>query len=116
MHNLLLLNEFPDAEYDITVKRRTLPIFAGKKFAAIFYSTLTVIVYLWIIGTVISGDMPVFALLGLLTFPLAFMAISGSFKYDDMKKLVPAMANNVFTVLFTQLLMGVGFVLSGIIK
>jgi 1,4-dihydroxy-2-naphthoate octaprenyltransferase len=116
VHNLLLLNEFPDAEYDITVKRRTLPIFAGKKFAAIFYSTLTVIVYLWIIGTVISGDMPVFTLLGLLTFPLAFMAISGSFKYDDMKKLVPAMANNVFTVLFTQLLMGVGFVLSGIIK
>ena len=85
VHNLLLLNEFPDAEYDVTVKRRTLPIFVGKKRAAIFYSVLTIIVYLWIIGTVISRDMPIFTLLGLLTFPLAFKAIDGAFKYDDMK-------------------------------
>jgi 1,4-dihydroxy-2-naphthoate polyprenyltransferase len=116
VHNLLLLNEFPDAEYDATVKRRTLPIFIGKKKAAIFYSALTIIVYLWIIGTVISRDMPVFTLLGLLTFPLAFRAIDGAFKYDDMSKLVPAMANNVFVVLLTQLLIGIGFIIGGIFK
>ena len=116
VHNLLLLNEFPDTEYDVTVKRRTLPIFVGKKKAAIFYSVLTIIVYLWIIGTIIRGDMPVFTLLGLLTFPLAFKAIDGAFKYDDMSKLVPAMANNVFVVLLTQLLMAVGFILGGIFK
>ena len=114
VHNLLLLNEFPDAEADITVKRRTLPIFIGKKRAAIFYSALTILVYLWIIGTVISRDMPVFTLLGLLTFPLAFKAIDGAFKYDDITKLVPAMANNVFVVLLTQLLMVIGFILAGI--
>jgi len=116
VHNLLLLNEFPDAEYDVTVKRRTLPVFVGKKKAAIFYSVLTIIVYLWIIGTVISRDMPVFTLLGLLTLPLAFKAIDGAFKYDDRSKLIPAMANNVFVVLFTQLLMAVGFILGGIFK
>ncbi|MDD5288109.1 MAG: prenyltransferase [Dehalococcoidales bacterium] len=114
VHNLLLLNEFPDAAADVTVKRRTLPIFIGKQKAAIFYSALTVLIYLWIIGTVISRDMPVFTLLGLLTFPLAFKAIDGAFKFDDMSKLVPAMANNVFVVLLTQLLMGVGFILGGI--
>ena len=116
VHNLLLLNEFPDAEHDVTVKRRTLPIFVGKKKAAIFYSVLTIIVYLWIIGTVISRDMPVFTLLGLLTLPLAFKAIDGAFKYDDRSKLIPAMANNVFVVLFTQLLMAVGYILGGIFK
>jgi 1,4-dihydroxy-2-naphthoate octaprenyltransferase len=116
VHNLLLLNEFPDAEYDVTVKRRTLPIFIGKKWAAIFFSVLTIIVYLWIIGTVISRDMAVFTLLGLLTLPLAFKAIDGAFKYDDRSKLIPAMANNVFVVLFTQLLMAVGFILGGIFK
>jgi 1,4-dihydroxy-2-naphthoate octaprenyltransferase len=116
VHNLLLLNEFPDAEHDVTVKRRTLPIFVGKKKAAIFYSVLTMFVYLWIIGTVISQYMPVFTLLGLLTFPLAFKAIDGAFKYDDMSKLVPAMANNVFVVLLTQLLIGLGFILGGIFK
>ena len=116
VHNLLLLNEFPDAEHDVTVKRRTLPIFVGKKKAAIFHSVLTIFVYLWIIGAVISQYMPVFTLLGLLTFPLAFKAIDGAFKYDDISKLVPAMANNVFVVLLTQLLIGLGFILGGIFK
>ena len=116
VHNLLLLNEFPDAEYDVTVKRRTLPIFIGKKWAAIFFSVLTIIVYLWIIGTVISRDMPTFTLLGLLTFPLAFKAIDGAFKYDDRSKLIPAMANNVLVILITRLLIGIGFILGGIFK
>jgi 1,4-dihydroxy-2-naphthoate octaprenyltransferase len=116
VHNLLLLNEFPDAEYDVTVKRRILPIFIGKKWAAIFFSVLTIIVYLWIIGTVISRDMPTFTLLGLLTLPLAFKAIDGAFKYDDRSKLIPAMANNVLVILITQLLIGIGFILGGIFK
>jgi 1,4-dihydroxy-2-naphthoate octaprenyltransferase len=114
VHNLLLLNEFPDAEHDITVKRRTLPISIGKKNAAIFYSVLNIIVYLWIIGTVITKYMPAFTLIGLLTIPLAFKAVDGSFKYDDRSKFIPAMASNVMTVLLTQLLIAVGFILSGI--
>ncbi|MBN1643378.1 MAG: prenyltransferase [Dehalococcoidales bacterium] len=114
VHNLLLLNEFPDVEADKTGNRRTLPIFIGKKRAAIFYSVTTVIVYLWIIATVITGDMPVFTLLGLLTFPLAFRAIEGAFKYDDMSKFVPAQANNVLVVLLTQLLIGIGYILGGV--
>ena len=116
VHNLLLLNEFPDTEHDITVKRRTLPISIGKKKAAIFYSTLTIIVYLWIIGAVVTKELPAFTLLGLLTLPLAFKAIDGSFKYDDRGKFIPAMANNVMIVLLTQLLIAIGFLLSGIFK
>ncbi|MDP2919633.1 MAG: prenyltransferase [Dehalococcoidia bacterium] len=114
VHNLLLLNEFPDVEADRSVNRRTLPIVVGKKNAAIVYSALMVIMYLWIIGAVISRDMPAFTLLGLLTFPLGYKAISGSFKHDDMGKLIPAMGNNVFVVLLTQLLMGIGFILAGV--
>ena len=114
VHNLLLLNEFPDVEADATANRRTLPIVIGRKKAAIFYSVMTGIVYLWIIGWVIAGQMPLFSLLGLATLPLAIKAIIGSFKYQDMNKLVPAMANNVFVVLLTQLLMGIGYILSGV--
>jgi 1,4-dihydroxy-2-naphthoate octaprenyltransferase len=113
VHNLLLLNELPDAEADKTVKRRTLPIVIGKKNAAMVYSILMVVMYLWIVGAVYTGDMPAFTLLGLITLPLAWKAISGSFKFNDMGKLVPALANNVFVVLLTQLLMGVGFILAG---
>jgi 1,4-dihydroxy-2-naphthoate octaprenyltransferase len=116
VHNLLLLNEFPDVEADKTGKRQTLPIVAGKKKAAIFYSIMTIVVYLWIIFGVIffETEMPVFTLLGLATLPLAYKAINGSFKYDDMSKFGPAMGSNVFVVLLTQLLMGIGFILAGI--
>jgi 1,4-dihydroxy-2-naphthoate octaprenyltransferase len=116
VHNLLLLNEFPDAEYDVTVGRRTLPISVGPKKAAIFYSVMTVITYLWIIGAVITRTMPSFTLLGLLTFPLAFKAIGGSFKYNDKSRFIPAMAQNVLVVLITQGLIAVGYVLAGIFK
>lgn len=112
VHNLLLLNEFPDTEADKGAGRRTLPIVMGKKGAGIVYSVLTVIVYLWIIGAVVAGQMPVFCLIGLLTLPLAIKAIQGALKHQDMSRLVPAMANNVLVVLLTQLLLGIGYILA----
>jgi len=112
VHNLLLLNEFPDVDADVTVNRRTLPITIGKGKASIIYSVLTGIVYLWIIGSVIAGQMPVFSLLGLLTIPFAIKAVRGALKYQDMTKLGPAMASNVLVVLLTQLLLGIGYILA----
>ena len=114
VHNLLLLNEFPDTEADRKAGRKTLPIIAGKGKASIVYSVLTVIVYLWIIGGVAAGQMPVFSLLALLTLPLAIKAIQGALKHQEMSRLVPAMANNVLVVLLTQLLLGIGYILAGI--
>jgi 1,4-dihydroxy-2-naphthoate octaprenyltransferase len=114
VHNLLLLNEFPDVEADTTAKRRTLPIAIGKEKASIVYSVLTGIVYLWIIGGVVAGQMPILSLLGLLTLPLAIKAIRGARKHQDMTTLVPAMTNNVLVVLLTQLLMGIGYILAGV--
>ena len=113
VHNLLFLNEFPDAEADKTAGRKTLPITLGKTKASIIYSVLTGIVYLWIIGGVVAGQMPVFCLIALLTLPLAVRAIKGALKYQDESKLMPAMANNVLVVLVTQLLLGIGYLLSG---
>jgi len=110
VHNLLLINEFPDIEADKVGGRRTLPIVSAK-IASKFYSALTVVVYLWIIGGVIAGVMPVFSLIALLTLPFAIKAIRGALKYQDMSRLVPAMANNVRVVLLTQLLLGIGYIL-----
>ena len=112
--NLLLLNEFPDVEADKTAARRTLPITMGAKKAALVYSTLTILVYVWIIGAVITTIMPVYCLLALLTLPLAFKAMRGSFSGGDLKKLVPAMAINVIVVLGTQLLLGIGYILANL--
>jgi len=114
VHNLLLLNEFPDTEADRKAGRKTLPIIIGKTKASIVYSVLTVVVYLWIIGGVATGQMPPFSLIALLTLPLAIKAIQGALKHQDMSKLVPAMGNNVLVVLLTQLLLGIGYILAGV--
>ena len=108
VHNLLLLNEFPDTEADKEAGRKTLPITMGKTRASVVYSVLTAAVYLWIIGSVIAGLMPVFSLIALLTLPLAVKAIGGALKHQDASKLGAAMANNVLVVLLTQLLLGIG--------
>jgi len=115
VHNLLLLNEFPDVEADKKASRKTLPITVGKTRAGIVYSVLTVAVYLWIIGGVVAGQMPVFSLIALLTLPFAIKAIRGALKHQDMSQLVPAMANNVLAVLLTQLLLGIGYILAKVL-
>ena len=119
VHNLLLLNEFPDTEADEKAGRKTLPITMGKAKASIVYSVLTLVVYLWIIGAVVAEltgvvqkGMPPFALIALLTLPLAIKAIRGALKPKETGKLVPAMASNVLVVLLTQLLLGIGYILA----
>ena len=112
VHNLLLLNEFPDIEADRTADRKTLPITMGGDKASIVYSVLTLIVYLWIIVGAFTRLMPAFTLIALLTLPFAVRAIRGARQYREMPRLVPAMANNVLVVLLTQLLLGIGYILS----
>jgi 1,4-dihydroxy-2-naphthoate octaprenyltransferase len=114
VHNLLLLNEFPDAEADKTAGRKTLPITMGGRGAGIVYSVLTIILYLWIIAWVAAGLMPVFCLIALATLPFAVRAIRGALNSQDESKLMPALANNVMLVLLTQLLLGIGYLLAEI--
>jgi len=111
VHNLLLLNEFPDTEADSKAGRRTLPIVAGKTRAGLVYSVLTILVYLWIMGWVVAGVMPAFSLIALLTAPMAVKAIKGARQSPEMASLIPAMGNNVRVVLLTQLLLGIGYIL-----
>ncbi|HEB11737.1 MAG TPA: prenyltransferase [Spirochaetales bacterium] len=113
VHNLLLLNEFPDVQADRKAGRKTLPITMGKVKESIVYSILTVVVYLWIIGGVVVGQMPAFSLIALLTLPLAIKAIRGARKHQEITRLMPAMANNVLVALLTQLLLGIGYILAG---
>ena len=111
VHNLLLLNEFPDVEADKIADKKTLPIILGKKPAGIVYSVFTILVYLWIAGIAVMEQEPVL-LIAWLTLPFAIKAIQGSLNPDDMSKLIPAMANNVLVVLLTQLLLGIGYILA----
>ncbi len=115
VYNLLFLNEFPDTEADKVARRKTTPLVVGKATASKIYAVMTVMVYLWIIGGVISGAMPVFTLIALLTAPFAVKAIRGARHYEEMSQLVPAMGSNVLVVLLTQLLLGVGYILATVL-
>ncbi|MFC2018958.1 prenyltransferase [Chloroflexota bacterium] len=112
VHNLLLLNEFPDTEADRIANRKTLPITIGKDRAAIFYTVVALAVYAWIIGWVAAGVMPIWTLLGLLTLPFSIKAINGARHHYDASRLMPALAANVMVVLLTQLLIGIGYILA----
>ncbi len=110
--NLLLLNQFPDAEADLTASRRHLPIAIGKRTSARIYVGLLFAAYLSLVLTVGFGVLPLTALLGLLTLPLGLKAAKGVLKhYDDTGNLIPFMGINIQVTLLTPLLMGAGILL-----
>lgn len=117
VHNLLLLNEFPDVEADRKGGRKTTPVVYGMEVAGRFFRIATVSVYVWIVGcvlaTLLTGHvvMPVYCLMALLTLPLALKAMRGSREYNDRSRLVPALGSNVAFILLTHVLLGLGYIL-----
>ena len=117
VHNLLLLNEFPDVEADRKGGRKTIPVVFGFEAAGKLFKIATVLVYVWIAGcvlaTLITGTtvMPVYCLIALLTLPFAVKAMKGAREYNDMNRLVPALGSNVQFILTTQILLGIGYIL-----
>ena len=112
VHNLLLLNEFPDVEADRGAGRRNLPTVLGRARAGVLYSSFTLATYAYIIASVLAEAMPTFSLLSLLTIPLAVKAIRGCLRATTPGELVPALASNVMVVILTQLLLGIGYILA----
>jgi len=111
--NLLLLNEFPDVEADRAGGRGHLVIVLGRRRAGYVYVAWLLATYLAIIGGVASGTMPPWCLLGLLTLPLAWISGRAALThYDDLPKLVPGLAANVQTILGTDLLLALGYLLA----
>jgi 1,4-dihydroxy-2-naphthoate octaprenyltransferase len=115
VHNLLLLNEFPDVEADKLANRQTIPIAFGKSKAAVFYAAVNIAVYLWIIAWAAARVMPIWTLLALLSLPLSIKAIKGALNHDIASIFMPGMAANVMNVLLLQLLLGIGYILGRVV-
>lgn len=117
VHNLLLLNEFPDVEADRKGGRKTIPVVFGMEAAGRLFRIATILVYIWIVGcviaTLITGTaiMPVYCLIALLTLPFAIKAMKGSREYNDLDKLILSLGSNVQFILITQILLGIGYIL-----
>jgi 1,4-dihydroxy-2-naphthoate polyprenyltransferase len=108
--NLLLLNQFPDAEADKTVGRRHYPITIGKKASAVIYVSFLAATYATIILGVALQLMPIWSLLGLVTLIFAIPAALGALKNaEDLPKLIPSLGQNVLVNILTPILVGIGF-------
>jgi 1,4-dihydroxy-2-naphthoate octaprenyltransferase len=113
--NLLFLNEFPDREADEKGGRRHLVILLGRRGARFLFVSLLVASYLCIVVGVLTGIMPVATLIGLGTVVFGWKAAKGALKYyDDTERLVPVLGANVITILGTQALLALGYVIAAI--
>jgi 1,4-dihydroxy-2-naphthoate polyprenyltransferase len=110
--NLLLLNQFPDVEADRSTGRRHYPIVIGRKSSSVIYGAFLLATYLAIALGVVAHYLPLPALLGLLTAPLAWQAGRGAYQNaDNMAQLVPSMGLNVIINLATPVLLAIGLMM-----
>lgn len=108
-NNLLLLNQFPDAEVDRQVGRRHLLVTAGPAKAAHWYAAQAALAYLCLIAGVFAQWLPWGAAFGLLTLPLAWATVRQVLTHaHDNQRLLPAMARNVQITVITPVLMALG--------
>ncbi len=111
--NLLFLNEFPDWEADRIGGRRHFVISLGKRDASYLFVALLTASYLCIIAGVVTKMMPAVALIGLGTIGFGWKTAKGAMKYyDNTEQLVPVLGANVITILGTQALLAIGYVIA----
>lgn len=109
VNNLLLLNQFPDAEADQSIGRRHLPITIGRRYSSWIYALFLISAYLTIVVGVYLGYLPFASLLGLGTIVIAIPVSIGAFKYaEDIKRLIPYMGLNVIVNIATPVLVAIG--------
>jgi 1,4-dihydroxy-2-naphthoate octaprenyltransferase len=113
---LLWVNEIPDYAADKAVGKNHMVVLLGKERAAKGYLVLLSAAYVCIALMVIPGAIPLLALLGLLTLPLALRAMRIAIRnYGDSKALAPANALTPMIYLATGLLIAAGFLIDSIV-
>ncbi|MBC7236308.1 MAG: prenyltransferase, partial [Chloroflexi bacterium] len=110
---ILYANEFPDAEADRRVGKKTLPVVLGERRAVQAFTLVIVAAYISLIVEVLLGAMPTLSLLGLLTAPLGYRAIQGVKRYhSDVPRLIPALATTIQLHLAMGLLLCIGYLVA----
>jgi 1,4-dihydroxy-2-naphthoate octaprenyltransferase len=110
--DLLLLNQFPDADVDVKFNRRHMLIAIGKKASAVLYVIFLACTYLSILLGVLLGLFPLWTLLGMATLVLAVpVSIRVIQKAEDLPALLPFLPMNVLLNILTPVLVGIGFLI-----
>jgi len=113
---VLWINQFQDMQADAAVGKNHWVVRLGRRRAVTVYGLLLAAVYLSLTAGVLFGAVAPFALLGLLTLPLAIRAYRvARVHYAHPRELTPANAATIQIHLATGLLMTLGYVIQGLV-
>jgi 1,4-dihydroxy-2-naphthoate octaprenyltransferase len=108
---VLYINEFQDCAADRSVGKNHWVARLGKRRGVWLYLAMMVLTYVAIIVPVLGGWLPTFSLLGLLTIPLAWKAVSVLREhYERSLELAPANASTILIHLATGVLLILAYV------
>ncbi len=111
------INQFQDMRADAAVGKRNWVVRLGRRRAVTVYGVLLTLAYLSLLIGVPAGFIAPFALLGLLTIPLAVRAYRVvRVHYDHPQELIPANAATIQIHLLTALLITIGYVLQRLVS
>ena len=114
---ILWINQFQDAPADAAVGKNHWVVRLGRRRAAIVYGPLLTAVYLSLVAGILFDVVTPFALLGLLTLPIAVKAYRvARIHYDHPRELTPANAATIQMHLLTGLLIALGYVFQGVVE
>jgi 1,4-dihydroxy-2-naphthoate octaprenyltransferase len=109
------INQFQDMRADAAVGKNHWVVRLGRRRAATAYGVLLAAVYFLLVAGVLFAGVTPFALLGLLTLPIAVRAYGvARVSYDQPQELVPANAATIQVHLWTGLLITLGYVAHGV--
>ena len=107
---ILYVNEIPDRRGDARAGKRTLPVRLSKPTVIAIYQVAAVAAYAIVVVGVVVGQLPIPALLALLSAPLALQVSRGlAPNYDDPYGLMAVMGVNVKVHLYAGLLLLAGY-------
>jgi len=107
---ILYVNEIPDRRGDARAGKRTLPVRLSKPTVIAIYQVAAVAAYVIVVVGVVVGQLPIPALLALLSAPLALQVSRGlAPNYDNPYGLMAVMGVNVKVHLYAGLLLLAGY-------
>ena len=110
--NLLLLNEFPDEAADREGGRKNLVLLFGRRGAALIYALAALMVPVWIVGAVVAGPFPLWALAGVVPSVLLVQPLRWAFGDTSADVPIPALGANVTWNLATNTLLGIALLVA----
>ncbi|SYZ73612.1 conserved membrane hypothetical protein [Candidatus Zixiibacteriota bacterium] len=114
---ILYINEYPDHDADRAVKKNHLVVHWGKKNATYGYYFLMIGSYIGVVIPVVAGLLTPYALVALLSFPVALKTLrTFSRNYEKIKEIIPAQAGTIQVHSLMGVLMSIGCVAGALFK